>query len=222
MCGVIPSIVPLLQELCSVFTQPSAVTFQEVFQGWVLCLGRRTEFRVFEAIGGKQVSRQRRHPFDRYYNFFSRSAWTVRDLAHAVAVRIVVALNRSGELVLVVDSTLLHKSGRHVFAIGWFHDPVRSTKKRVATALGNQWTVLGLAILQSLIRLWYVTEGCKLPEARAARRQLGPWDSEWSLRHMVRVLCRATIRAAISATSTTKHDLHQLVDHLENYLFLAA
>ena len=450
MCGFIPSIVPLLQELCIVFTQPSAVTFQEVFRGWVLCLGRRTEFRVFEAIGGKQVSRQRRHPFDRYYNFFSRSAWTVRDLAHAVAVQIVVALNRSGELVLVVDSTLLHKSGQHVFAIGWFHDPVSSTKKRVATALGNQWTVLGLAIripgtertfclpihavlqrpgkgqpspvdsarqmladvlawfpdrrlvligdggfsaknllldldprvtyvglmrrdaelydtviparrkgrpgrkpthgprlpapreaakkadaasrssrwhrkaiqvtaygkqqtfdvctfqafwpkvfgprpirvvlcrpreagyeevylyttrldadpawviatyssrssieaafkdskqvmeiqkpqhwcqqsieklapwvwlMQSVIKLWYVTEGCKLPEARAARRQLGPWDSEWSLRHMVRILRRATIRAAISATSTTKHDLHQLVDHLENYLFLAA
>jgi len=77
-------------------------------------------------------------------------------------------------------------------------------------------------LMQSVIKLWYVTEGCKLPEARAARRQLGPWDSEWSLRHMVRILRRATIRAAISATSTTKHDLHQLVDHLENYLFLAA
>lgn len=450
MCGVIPSIMPLLQELCIVFTQPSAITFRAVFQGWVLCLGRRTEFRVFEAIEGKQVPRQRRHPFDRYYNFFSRSAWIVRDLAHAVAMQIVVALNRSGELVLIVDSTLLHKSGQHVFAIGWFHDPVRSTTKRVATALGNQWTVLGLAIripgterifclpihatlqrpgkgqpspadsarqmladvlawfpdrrlvlvgdggfsaknllldldprvtyvglmrrdaelydtvipvrrkgrpgrkpshgprlpaphqaakkadaasrsdrgrwktikvtaygkqqtfdvctfqafwpkvfglrpiqvllcrprdagyeevylyttrldadpawviatyssrssieaafkdskqvmeiqkpqhwcqqsieklapwvwlMQSLIKLWYVAEGCKLPEARAARRQLGPWDTEWSLRHVVRVLRRATIREAISASSGTKRDLDQLVNHLENYLFLAA
>jgi len=118
-------------------TTPSFLTFQEVLMGWVMCLGRRTEFRVFEAIEGEAVPRQDGHPFDRYYNFFSRSAWTVQDLAHRVAVQIVVALNRYGELYLVVDGTLLHKSGQCVYGIGWFYDAVASTKKRTATALGN-------------------------------------------------------------------------------------
>ena len=451
MWSVIPSLELILQGLTVAYTAPSFLTFQEVFTGWIMCLGRRTEFRVFEAIEGDSVSRQQRHPFDRYYNFFSRSAWTVQDLGHQVAVQIVVALNRCGELYLVVDGTLLHKSGKCVYGIGWFYDPVRSTKKRAATALGNQWIVLGLALripgtqrvfclpihallqqpgkkqpgpadlarqmlrdvltwfpdrqlvligdggfsaqnllrdldervtyvglmrgdaaihdprlpsrrkgmsgpkpkhgprlpkpreiaqkadraqsrgarwrwktisvtaysatrkfkvcsfqavwpkvfgtrpilvvvsrgletgyrdvylyttrldadpawvvetyacrssieaafkdskqvleiqkpqhwcqasigklapcvwlMQSLVTLWYVTEGRNLPAARAARKQLGAWETEWSLRHMIHLLRRETLRAAISVISPTKRDLQQFIDRLENYLNLAA
>ncbi len=47
---------------------------------------------------------------------------------------------------LVVDDTLLHKRGKHVYALGWFRDAVASTAKRVATASGNHWVVVGLAI----------------------------------------------------------------------------
>jgi len=92
------------------------------------------------------LSRKERHPFDRFYNFFSRSAWTVHDLAHQVAVAIVVRLNPRGLLYLVVDDTLLHKRGKHVYGLGWFRDAVASTAKRVATAGGNHWVVIGLAI----------------------------------------------------------------------------
>jgi hypothetical protein len=439
----------VLQGLFVVFTQPSLATHCQILVGWLMCLGNRTEFRVFEAIAGERVSRQKRHPFDRFYNFFSRSAWTVRDLAHQVAVQLVVALQPSGELKLIVDGTLLHKSGKSVFGIGWFHDPVASTKKRDATALGNKWVVLCLAVpipgtqkyfclpihamlqkkgkgqpgesdlarlmlqdvlswfpqrqvllvadggfsasnllgdldervryvglmrsdaalhepqvpkrrkgqcgptpkygkrlpsptqvakkadqgrgkrwrwkqvtvyaygqqrrfqicsfqaawptvlgkrpiqvvlcrsldkgfgekclyttdleatpqwvietyarrtaiegtfksskqvleiqkpqhrcrgsieklapwvwlMQSLIALWYLTEGRHLPEARAARRSLGPWETEWSYRHMLRLFRRVTIRQTISAMSCTRHELQQLAEQLENYLYLAA
>ena len=454
MFTVVPSLDVVLQGLFLVFTQPSLATHGEIFVGWLMCLGNRTEFRVFEAIGGQRVSRQQRHPFDRFYNFFSRSAWTVQDLAHQVALRLVLALQPAGELHLIVDGTLLHKSGRSVWAIGWFHDAVASTKKRVATALGNKWVVLGLAVpipgtqkyfclpihvmlqhggkgqagepdlaramlqdvlswfperkillvadggfsaqnllrdldervryvglmrgdaalheveiprrrkgqrgptpkhgarlpaprqvaqkadaagargrragrwrwktiqvyaygqrrrfqvcafqavwpkvfgtrpiqvvvtrsldkgygevylyttdlsaspawvvetyarrtaieatfksskqvleiqkpqhrcrgsieklapwvwlMQSLVALWYLTEGRHLPEARAARRSLGPWETEWSFRHMLRLFRRVTIRATITAMSSTKHDLQQLAERLENYLYLAA
>jgi hypothetical protein len=451
MWSVVTSLDGILQGLFVVFTSPSFETQREILLGWLMCLGRRTEFRVFEAVLGQSVSRTRRHPFDRFYNFFSRSAWTVRDLAHSVAVQVVVALCPHGKLHLVVDATLLHKSGNDVYGIGWFHDPVASTKKRVATALGNQWVVLGLAIrlpgterifclpihallqlpgkgqpgptdlarqmlddalvwfpdrqivligdggfsgknlfvdldrrvtyvglmrgdaalhdeniprrpksrsgpkpkqgprlpspreaakkadrnrsrrgpwrwktievmaygarrkfrvlsyqvlwpkvfgarpiqvvvcraldkgydevclfttdlgadavwvietyarrtsieaafkdskqvmeiqkpqhrcqesieklapwvwlMQSTVALWYLTSGRKLPEARAARRRLGAWETEWSFRHMFRLLRRVTIRQSINTTSATKADLHQFIHHLENYLYLAA
>ena len=39
----------------------------------------------------------------------------------------------------------MHKSGKHVFGLGWFHDAVASTKKRAVTAPGNS-VVLGLAV----------------------------------------------------------------------------
>jgi len=102
---------------------------------------------VFQTIhADAPVSRKERHPFDRFYNFFSRSAWTVGELAREVAVAIVVRVNPRGLLYLVVDDTLLHKRGKHVYGLGWFRDAVASTAKRVATASGNHWVVVGLAI----------------------------------------------------------------------------
>lgn len=145
MWSLVPSLELIVQGLAGVFTQPSLVTNTQVLVGWVMCLGHRSEFRVFEAIGGVHVPRGGRHPFDRFYNFFNRSAWTVQELARQLAEQIVVALQPEGELHLIVDATLLHKRGRQVFGMGWFHDPVASTKKRVATAQGNKWVVLGLA-----------------------------------------------------------------------------
>jgi hypothetical protein len=75
--------------------------------------------------------------------------------------------------------------------------------------------------LQSLVTLWYVTAGRQLPEAKAARRDLGTWETEWSLRHMLRVLRRLTLRQAITQKSQTTADLQEMLEQLENYLFLA-
>jgi hypothetical protein len=143
----IPSLDSVVQCLLPAFTQPSFQTHIEVLIGWVMCLSKRTEYGVFQTIqADSPVSRQQRHPFDRFYNFFSRSAWIVPDLAHQVAVAVVVRLNPRGLLYLVIDDTLLHKRGKHVYGLGWFRDAVASTAKRVATASGNHWVVVGLAI----------------------------------------------------------------------------
>ena len=112
----------VLQCLLPAFTQPSFQTHVAVLLGWVMCLGKRTEHGVFQTIqADTPVSRKERHPFDCFYNFFSRSAWAVHDLAHYVAVAIVVRLNPRGLLYRVVDDTLLHKRGKHVYGLGWFH-----------------------------------------------------------------------------------------------------
>ena len=76
-------------------------------------------------------------------------------------------------------------------------------------------------LMQSVIGLWYLTEGRKLPQARAARQRLGEWDTEWSLRHMLRVLHSVILEQTITVTSATKADLHELLRQLENYLNLA-
>ena len=94
MSASIPSLDPILQCLLPAFTQPSFQTHVEVFLGWVMCLSKRTEYAVFQTIqADTPLSRNQRHPVDRFYHFFSRSAWTVHDLAHQVAVAIVVRLN---------------------------------------------------------------------------------------------------------------------------------
>src|SRR5262249_38401572 len=137
----------LVQALAVAFTQPSFQSQCQVLLGWLMCPGPRTEYRVFEtAQADLEVSRATRHPFDRFYNFFCRSAWAVNDLAYRVAQAAVLRLQPTGVLHLVVDDPLLHKRGTHVWGLGWFRDAVASTKKRVATASGNNWVVLGLAV----------------------------------------------------------------------------
>src|SRR5262249_30306709 len=59
---------------------------------------------------------------------------------------IVSRLNLRGVLTLVVDDTLTHKRGRHVWGLGWFRDAVASTQKRTATASGHNWVVVALAV----------------------------------------------------------------------------
>ena len=76
-------------------------------------------------------------------------------------------------------------------------------------------------LMQSVISLWYLTEGHTLPQAQAARRRFGPWDTEWSLAHMLRILRAAILENTINPQSATKADLCQLLDNVESYLNLA-
>ena len=147
MWTLIPSLEALVQALAPAFTDPSFATYGQLLLGWLLCPGNHNLYRAGQAIGAREeFCRAGRHGLDRYYNFFERSGWSVSGLAYRVAVLAVTALQVFGPLYLVVDDTLLHKRGLTVWGLGWFRDAVASTKKRVATASGHNWVVLGLAV----------------------------------------------------------------------------
>jgi DDE family transposase len=76
--------------------------------------------------------------------------------------------------------------------------------------------------MQSVIGVWYLTAGHDLAEAQQMRERMGPWDSEWSLRHMLRVLQRATLNATIDPNSADRPQLLDLLRTLENWALLAA
>ena len=76
--------------------------------------------------------------------------------------------------------------------------------------------------MQSVIMVWYLTAGHALPEAQQLRGRMGPWDSEWSLRHMIQVLQRATLNATINPNSADEAQLRDIVQTLENWALLAA
>src|SRR3982751_250880 len=104
---MIPSLERLVQDLAPAFTEPTFQTHCQLLLGWLMSLGPRTPHRVCQVIPADQdIPRSERHPFDRFYNFFSRSAWNVSDLAYHVAVPVVTHLNPTGLLSLVVDDTL--------------------------------------------------------------------------------------------------------------------
>jgi len=143
---MIPSLACLVDSLAPAFTQPSFLTHCQLMLGWIMCLGRRTLLKVGHSADPRSVpDHSQRHGLDVYYNFLERSAWTPADLARRVALLVVTRLVPFGRITLLVDDTLAHKRGKHVWGLGWFRDAVASTQKRVATASGHNWVVLALA-----------------------------------------------------------------------------
>jgi hypothetical protein len=198
MWNMIPSLVPIVEGLAPVFTQPSAVTASELLLAWVMCPGRHTLRRVAETVHADQVpDHSRRHGLDSYYNYFERSAWTPKGLAYHVGVLILTRLNLVGVVTLLVDDTLTHKRGKSVWGIGWFRDAVASTQKRVATASGHNWVVLAVAVcvpgtgvpilaLPLLARLHLSGKG-QASCAELTREMLGEVLSWWPQRRFILV-----------------------------------
>jgi hypothetical protein len=76
--------------------------------------------------------------------------------------------------------------------------------------------------MQSVIAVWYLTAGHELAEAQQLRERMGEWDSEWSLRHMLRVLQSATLNATIHPNSADQAQLLDWLQTLKNWALLAA
>jgi hypothetical protein len=147
MWTMIASLEPIVQALAPAFTGPSFQTHCRALLGWILCLGQHRLCRVADSAHPEALrDHSQRHGLDTTYNFFERSAWTVTGLAYRVAVLILTRLNFRGVVTLLVDDTLAHKRGQHVWGLGWFRDAVASTKKRTATASGHNWVVVAVAV----------------------------------------------------------------------------
>jgi hypothetical protein len=75
--------------------------------------------------------------------------------------------------------------------------------------------------LQTLICVWYMVAGHKEPEAQELRDHMGEWDTEWSLKNMMRVLRRAILNALIKANSGSEPEMRELLEALKNWAHLA-
>ena len=61
MWEMLPSLDVFVQGCSIAFTQPTFASFQQVLLGWIMCLGTRTEYRVFETIHpDEEISRKER------------------------------------------------------------------------------------------------------------------------------------------------------------------
>lgn len=131
----------LIVACANVFTQPSFALFQELISAWVLCPGRRTVTRMIRMM----VRPRRAH--DAYHRFLRASAWSMRPLWRVLAKGMVSRLvGASLELMVDLDDTLFHKTGRKVDGAATFRDAVRSTKRSVVYALGLNLVVLTLRV----------------------------------------------------------------------------
>ena len=108
---------------------------------------------------------------------------------------------------------VLFRSSKQVLEIEAPHHRSRASVEKLAPWV---WS------MQSVIMVWYITAGHESPEAEELRSRLGEWDSEWSLRHMVRVLRRVILNATITSDSANEGELREMVQTLKNWANLAA
>lgn len=131
----------LLAAFAPAFTQPSFRLWQTLMCGWILCPGRRTITRMLQLGDPEQT-----HAHDAYHRLVRTGAWAMRALWQRLAAILVPRFCATGPLLLDLDDTLFHKTGRQVEGAGTFRDAVRSTGKRVVYALGLNLVVLTLRL----------------------------------------------------------------------------
>jgi hypothetical protein len=155
--------------------------------GWILT----TEPRHSLAAALVAVGVAERLPFQPFYAFFARGAWTPDRLGLALLGQIARRFD-GGPLRIVVDDTLNPHKGAHIFGLGCHVDPVLSTRAVKVLRFGLNWVVLAVVVrvpfstrwwaLPVLFRLYRAKKSCP----RAAYRK------KTELAHaLVQGVCRA-------------------------------
>ena len=131
----------LLQQFFPVFTAPTAQIFLRLITGWILCTTRRT---VTGIIPFADPLALRTH--DAYHRFFPDARWSMAKLWRLLMKILVQRFCQNGIIILALDDTLFHHSGRKVNVAGWWRDAVRSSQKNIVYAWGLNLVVLTLQI----------------------------------------------------------------------------
>ena len=170
-----PTLAALLSACMPCFQARSYRVFQWLVLGWVECQERRTLTSVAlasGAVGQWHISA--------FHRFFSRAAWSLDALGHAVFGLALAWLPADQPLVLVGDDTLARKGGKSIALASMHHDPLLSSARKPFASFGHVWVVLALWVplpvgsgrgfaLPVLVRL-YVSTKRGGEQQRAGRR----------------------------------------------------
>lgn len=128
-------------QFLSVFTKPTAQIFLNLITGWILCTVRRTITGIFP-FADPLV----KHAHDAYHRFFSKARWGVGDLWRMLAVTLIGQLRPKGVVLLALDDTLFHHSGKKINGAGYWRDAVRSSQHSIVYAWGLNLALLTLQV----------------------------------------------------------------------------
>lgn len=131
----------LLGQFFPLFTAPGAEIFSRLMIGWILCTTRRT---VTGILTFADPWAKRAH--DAYHRFLPDARWSMGELWKLLVKILIQAFCRNGIIIMALDDTLFHRSGRKVNGAGWWRDAVRSTHKNVVYGWGLNLVVLTLQI----------------------------------------------------------------------------
>ncbi len=174
-----PSLAALLAALRPCFgTRTTFTTFCALVAGMLAQTGRHT---VCGMLVGSGLSGTWSH--HRAHRFFSRAVWSAQRLGVLLAGLVVkLLLPADAAVTVVIDDTLFKRTGRKVWAAGWFHDGSVTGPKQVG--FGNNWVLAGI-----VVRLPMLDRPVCLPVvARLVRKGTVSASRLWLARQMVTAL----------------------------------
>lgn len=174
-----------LHQFAGCFTVPSQTLFEQLITAWVLCPGRHTLTRLWSVIPAEV-----RHPYHAYARLVRIGRWSMDELWRRLLGHLVERWVPDGPITLLLDDTLMLKTGRRVNGTGMYRDAVRSTRIHTVTARGLNIVVVGLRVLAPwggeplalpiLVRLHRKGGATLIDMASAMMEQLAEWLPERS------------------------------------------
>lgn len=213
---LVSTLLQWFEELAPAFTSPSFRNALVVFIGWVQICGGHA---ITGALVSAGVAGRRHH--EAFHRVFSRNRWNKDELGRLLFRKIVKLLPEDGVIEAVVDDTLTHKSGPHIFGLGSHIDPVQSTLRWKVFRFGHVWVVLSIVLrlpfsqrtwaLPVLFRLYRSEKDC---EKRGATHRTKPELA----REMVEVLDSwrdgRQIRVTMDSAYSNRPVLRPLLDDM--------
>jgi len=141
MHTIISTWTDIIQQFFPIFTAPGTQIFSNLMTGWILCTTRRTTTGIIPFADPCF-----QHAHDAYHRFFPDASWDISRLWQILTLILVKLFCSTGVIILALDDTLFHRSGRTVNGAGYWRDAVRSTKKNIVYAWGLNLVVLTLQI----------------------------------------------------------------------------
>jgi hypothetical protein len=178
-----PTLLLLLHDFHSAFTQPTFRTFVDLVTGWILSGRRRFITECIFSAG-----RIGQGHWGRYHRFFSHAAWSLDTLCMLLARSLVARFVPTGPILLGGDDTWCRKRGLTLFGAGMHHDPLMSSKALKVFSWGHDWVVLFLLLPApkwAPSKVFALPVGCRLyknrqglakgrPKDKATRRPADP------------------------------------------------
>lgn len=141
MHTIISTWTDIIQQFFPIFTAPGAEIFSRLMTGWILCTARRTITGILPFADPCF-----QHAHDAYHRFFPDSRWDLNKFWKILTLMLVKLFCPTGTIILALDDTLFHHSGRKINGAGYWRDAVRSTRKSTVYAWGLNLVILTLQI----------------------------------------------------------------------------
>ena len=136
----------LLVNFSAMFTGPSFDNFVTLVTGWIACVGRRQISRVIQF--GAVHDAGRHHSV--FYRFFSRARWNADELGKRIFGLVLGVVPDGSPIQLLVDDTLCHRSGPHIWGGGMHYDLMRSNFQgsRIikSFSFGHNWVIVSVCV----------------------------------------------------------------------------